>query len=238
METTQIEWLGIQILEPITTLTDLATAAVCFWAFRQLGPEDGRPGNTSFRLYFLCMGLANLLGGLTGHAFLYLFTPAWKALGWAFSPIAIFFLERSALYDAAAQLQPRSSRRLQQLLTAKLSITLALLVALPINGMHYTAIFKVVQCNVALGMIGLVLPMHLMRYQKLKCPGSRLVLWGILLGILPGIIFNQQIGFGRWFNHLDFSHVLMAGITFIFFRGAKALQTGTAVLQPASDVPN
>ena len=90
---------GVQILEPVTSLTDLITALVCFYAFYRLSKLD-RHGKvyTYFRYYFLWTGIATTCAAFIGHAFLYLFSFEWKMIGWAFSATGILFIEWGTLH--------------------------------------------------------------------------------------------------------------------------------------------
>ena len=80
IELTSIDIAGIKILEPVTTITDLLVTVVCFYAFFHLRTHSHKQTKhvKFYRYFFLFMGLATLLGGIIGHAFLYLFTFAWK----------------------------------------------------------------------------------------------------------------------------------------------------------------
>ncbi|MEM7657229.1 MAG: hypothetical protein AAF399_13935, partial [Bacteroidota bacterium] len=67
MELTQIAPFGLQILEPVTSLTDLITASVCYFAYFQLSKEQrSEPEHRFFRAYLLSheRGLAGLIWDL------------------------------------------------------------------------------------------------------------------------------------------------------------------------------
>ena len=93
-----IDVFGLQINEPVTTVTDLMVSAVCFMAFFRLSKIPVKNKVHFFlRYYFLSMGLATLTGGLIGHAFFYLFNDKWKLIGWVTSMFSIALLERAAI---------------------------------------------------------------------------------------------------------------------------------------------
>jgi hypothetical protein len=56
------------------------------------------------------MGLATMLGGLIGHAFLYAFSFGWKLPGWLMSMLSISLLERASIEYA----KPLLSRKLRK----------------------------------------------------------------------------------------------------------------------------
>ncbi|MCK5693374.1 MAG: hypothetical protein KAI08_11000, partial [Bacteroidales bacterium] len=78
-----IEVLNVRIDEPITLITDLLLAAICFYAYFQIRRLDytGR-SKWYFKNYFLLLGLGAMTGGLLGHAFLYRVSDAWKLVSW------------------------------------------------------------------------------------------------------------------------------------------------------------
>ncbi|MBE0654263.1 MAG: hypothetical protein IH594_10730, partial [Bacteroidales bacterium] len=105
---TFIDIFGIRILEPVTTLTDLLVAAVCFYAFFKL-MRINRP-ELHFKFmswFFLSMGIATTFGGLIGHGFLYMFSFAWKLPGWLTSMLSISLLERASIQYAKPLIKPK-----------------------------------------------------------------------------------------------------------------------------------
>ena len=78
-----IEVLNIRIDEPITLITDLLLAVICFYAYFKIRRLDyaGR-GKWYFKNYFLLLGLGAMTGGLLGHAFLYRLSDGWQLVSW------------------------------------------------------------------------------------------------------------------------------------------------------------
>lgn len=89
---------GIRVDEPVVTITDLVVSFLCF-LFSFKIHRSGKKEKTFlyFKIYFLSMGVATLLGGIIGHAFLYAFSFHWKLPGWIISMISIMFVERAAI---------------------------------------------------------------------------------------------------------------------------------------------
>ena len=58
-------------------------------------------------------------------------------------------------------------------------------------------------------LIGFALPINIYGYIKLKSIGNLWIVLGILSALLPALVFNMKLGFSRWFNHHDISHVLI-----------------------------
>ncbi|MEA1897746.1 MAG: hypothetical protein U9N53_08805, partial [Bacteroidota bacterium] len=106
-----IEILGIQINEPVTTVTDLIVSAVCFYAFFKLRKISGKEKLHQYlKYYFLTMGMATAIGGIIGHGFMYMFTFYWKLPGWWLSMVAINLIERSVIYYARRFISEKAGR--------------------------------------------------------------------------------------------------------------------------------
>lgn len=220
MELTQIEPYGILILEPVTCLTDLITATVCFFAFFRLHQlERKEPEHSFLKFYFLFMGLATTSAGLIGHAFLYLVSFNWKMIGWTFSALAIFFIERSAILFSRPYMSDKLTRWLYRLNVAQ-AIIFFLVILNP-----ETRSFSAVKINSTIGLVGFVFPLFYLYFKKTSHPGGRQIMIAIAAGIFPAITFNAEITFHRFFNYHDISHVLMAMVMFAMYLGARYLAT-------------
>src|ERR1039458_2527470 len=102
MELSSLEIGCIKIMEPVTVLTDLIVAVVCFYAWNRLKRKNNS-GNIVFTLYryfFLGMGLSTTLGGLIGHAFIQYLSFPWKLPGWILSMVSVALAERASIMHA------------------------------------------------------------------------------------------------------------------------------------------
>ena len=108
-----IEVFGISIGEPVTFITDVLIAVVCFYAYFCLHQRK-HAGQVQFffKYYFLLLGLATLLSGLFGHAFLHIFGPGWKVLGWIVSIFSVAAFESMSVAHANKLLAPRIKKTL------------------------------------------------------------------------------------------------------------------------------
>ena len=63
-----MELFGLQIMEPVVTLTDFLITGVCVYAFIQLSKKNlTDKAHWCMRWYFLLMALATFFGGLLVH---------------------------------------------------------------------------------------------------------------------------------------------------------------------------
>jgi hypothetical protein len=213
-----VSWLGIRIDEPINTFTDLLVSAVCYMAYYLLTKRN-IPGNTQvyFRMYFLLLGTATLLGGIIGHGFLYAFSFTWKLPGWIVSMLSVAFIERSAIENA----RPLINQRIGKFFLLLNILELLTIMTITI----YTLDFEWVEFHSGYGLLAIVLPFHGYVYYKTRNSGSKIILSAVMIAIVAALIFRNKISLHTWFNYIDISHVLMSIAAFIFYQGALRLQT-------------
>lgn len=194
---------GLRIDEPVTALTDLLISTVCFVAYRKLSRVNLKGRIYVFlKYYFLTMFLVTLVSGLLGHAFYAYFSDKWKILGWMVSMVSITLLE----YASVEYVRPLIGNRVAKIF---LWFVLAVMVVF-IYLLVTTGQFLYVAVHTAFGMILIVASLHLYVYMKRRSRGSVLFLIAVCLSTFSAIIFMNQWGFGKWFNHLDVSHMFLA----------------------------
>jgi len=211
-----IEIFNIIINEPVTSLTDLIVGVVCIWAFFKL---LHLPQKNKIRLYlilyFLGMGLATIHGGIIGHGFLYLFSFKWKLPAWFVSMVAVASLERSAIYHARKIINPKLGVFFSWLNIIEL-ITFMVVSFSTLN-------FYFVMVHMAYGLGIVVAGFHLYVYRKTKSRGSYIFLIAVILSLISAIIFLNEWGISKWFNHVDISHIFMVVISILLYYGSKKI---------------
>lgn len=208
-----IDFLGIRIDEPVTTLTDLIVSAVCFYAFYHLNkiPVKNKV-HWNLKYYFLSMGLATLIGGVIGHGFLYLFSFAWKLPGWLTSMFSIALLERASIMYAKPLIKSKIGNFFAWMNLIELT-TFVIITFATLN-------FFFVEVHSAYGLLIIVTSFNLVVYKKQKSEASRLFLIAVGISAISALIFMNEIGISIWFNHFDISHLLMACSAFVFYKGS------------------
>ncbi len=209
--------LGIRIDEPINTLTDLIISVICFVAlFLLVKKKVTNKTQAYFRMYFILLGLATLLGGLIGHGFLYIFSFAWKLPGWIVSMLSVAFIERSSIENARPHIHPAIGKLFLVLNIVELVTVMSITV--------YTLDFKWVEFHSGYGLLAVVLPFHAYNYFKTREEGSAWIIIGVLFACLAALIFVNQLSLDIWFNYIDISHCLLAVAVCFFYRGALVLR--------------
>ena len=211
-----IEFFGILVQEPITTLTDFIVSIISVYAFFKISKHHVKNKIISFiKWYFMLMGIATFLGGLFGHAFLYYFNDYWKIPGWYISMIAIMLVERSSILYAENLISPKLSRVFLLINTIEL-ITIMFLST-------YFLSFKFVEFHCVYGFLVVVFSFHFFIYRKTKNYASKIMIIGVMVLTSAMFIFNYPVIIDKWFNNKDFAHVIMAISSVIFLKGALFL---------------
>lgn len=208
---------GIRIAEPVTSLTALLITVVSWYAWRRLARTA--PSNHVVRLirtFFLLMGAATLVGGIIGHAFLYLFTFAWKVPGWVLSMVAIAALERGAILHARPLMGPFWRRFFSVLNIVELLTFMSL--ALSTLNFHFVEIHAGYGLVVVVGLFeGFVL-------WKTRDAGSRLILSAIPIAALAVAFHLANYSPSVWFTYFDVGHVLMCLAALAMMRGVERMK--------------
>ncbi len=220
---------NIRIDEPVTMLTDLVVAGICFYAFFRLKriPIQNKV-HRYLRIYFVSMGIATTIGGVVGHGFLYLFNyneslevSPWKLPGWITSMISIAMIERASIRHAGKLISPRVINlfawvNIIELLTF-MSITL-----LTLN-------FFFVEAHSAYGLLIVVAGFNLYLYLKTRDMASSYFLIAVAVSAVSALVFMNEWGICKWYNHYDISHSVMAASAWFFYKGAMV-----AIFDPLS----
>ncbi len=213
-----IEIAGIKIMEPIATLTDLWVSIACFVSLYLLNQRKDLKGRmyTMFRWHFFTMGIATLLGGLFGHAFLYAVNINWKLPGWIISMVSVSLMERAFIAHAVQEVNQQT----RTVFKWANNIELITFIGITI----YTLDFHFVEFHSAFGFTFVALPLQIFMYIKTKDPGFKYFSIAIGIGIIDAIIFGLQWSPHPWFNYLAVCHLLMTIIVIFLYKTAITLR--------------
>lgn len=215
-ELTSITVWGLRIDEPIVTLTDLLVSVVCFLAAYKLH-RSHKPERTFlyFKIYFFSMGVATLLGGIIGHAFLYAFSFYWKLPGWITSMISIMFVERAVIEHTRIYLKPSVIKILGVVNIIEFLTFLTLTII--------TLDFFFVEFHSGYGLMFVVLFLETYLFVKTKNAAGKYILAGVAFAAVAALFFMTKTSPHRWFDYLCVSHVLMAIAAWLFYMGAMRI---------------
>ena len=211
-----IEFFGLLIHEPVTALTDVLVAVINLIAYFKLKSIPNR-GNvhTLFIYYFLTMAVATFLGGVVGHALLHYVPFYMKVPGWITSMLSVALLERAIIQYSRKLIDVKIGAFFSKLNIIEL-LTFLLLSLITLN-------FQFVLIHAAYGMAIVVVGFAGFVYYKERSVGSKRILQAVLISAIGAFFFVFQIGFNKWFNHVDISHVFMMVASVVYYLGSRRL---------------
>jgi len=239
VDLTQIYIVGIRVDEPVTVLTDLVVAAVCFYAFYKLSKAPVKNNvHLYLKYYFLSMGIATFIGGVVGHGFLYLFKAEWtlsedfvafvtkivgesrmheaanpwKLPGWLTSMFSVALVERASIEYAKSII----SKTMGKIFSWANIIELLTFVTITFSTLN----FFFVEVHTFYGFMIIVLSLNSIIYYKTRSKGSRAFLIAVGFAAVAALFFMNQWSLCKWFNYFDISHSFMALSAYMFYRGA------------------
>lgn len=210
MEIPTIDFLGLQITEPFTWLTNWLVAAFVLGFGHYLYNDRLADATQKFwSIFFVFIGLASLTGG-TAHGFINYVGQNFHYAAWILTGLAVFAAQ-------LATLQLIENAKVRSAVRIFVYVQLIVLV----SSVMYLHNFDSVRINSVVGLIGIIMPISLIHYVKNKDKRSLLVMVGILSNLIPGFIHAFKISYNQWFNFNDISHILMIFCFYIIYRGAK-----------------
>lgn len=215
-EQPSIELFGLVFHTPVTAITDVIVAIICYVAYVKLKrlPDRGEV-HRLFKYYFLSMSLATFLGGVVGHAFMHYLPFYMKIPGWITSMLSVALLERAVIQHARRLINPKVGAFFSRLNVIEL-LTFMVLSLITLN-------FQFVLAHAAYGMAIVVTGFAGFIYIKERSLGSKQILIAVLTCSIGAFFFVFKIGFDKWFNHVDISHVFMMVGSVFYYKGGKNL---------------
>jgi hypothetical protein len=212
MNAPSIVFLGIQLTEPFTLLTDLLVAVFCFaFAYHLYREKLEKSPQTYWAIFFLFIGLASLIGGVA-HGFILYVGMQTHYSAWLISSLGIFAAQMATL--------PLINNK-QTLVYLRFLVCIELIVSL--GCVLYFRDFDIVRINSAFGLLVVVLPILFFHYQENRDRGSALLIIGILSNLFPAIIHAFHLSYSIWFTANDLSHVVMVLCFYLMFKGASQI---------------
>lgn len=207
---------SFELREPVTSVTDFLLALVAFYGFTVISKmrSDNWPAQPFYRAYFLMFAIGMTCAGWIGHGLQAYLSMEWKMIGWIFSLTGQACLAIATITDARELLGERFFK-----MTRGLIVGLFVIFLIWLAGPWRS--FSVTQAANGTFAVAMVLPLQAFIYLKTQSKAHLIVVSAICFGLLPGIVFNQQISLNRWFNYHDISHVLLWGYMALMIFGIR-----------------
>ena len=203
----------LRIDEPITALTDIIFCMVCFYAYSKTKPTSNYIATKLYSYFFLTTGISTLVAAIVGHAFLYYFGKDAKIYGWILGIFSISFAQFAALYNTKSIIQ------LKLFKTIFFILCLETIIAFFATFHFWTFIVVIIHTTFSLLIVATSL--EYLKYKNEKSELSKYILIGVGVLIIASLCHILKLGFGKWFNHLDVSHVFMTIGIYSMYLGVK-----------------
>jgi hypothetical protein len=225
MDQPSIHLFGLQIDEPVTTLTVLLVSFICFYAYIRLRliPVQNKV-HFFLRYYFLSMAIATAIGGIIGHAFLYALTFEWKLAGWVTSMFSIMLVERASIEYALPLIHKRAGTIFKWVNFFEL-LTFVTLTCIFLD-------FFFVEAHSFYGLLIVVASLNIYVFVKLRTTGSKLFLIAVGFSAIAALIFMNKWSISVWLNYKDISHIFMSLSALFFYFGARRI-----IIDPFPELP-
>jgi hypothetical protein len=199
------KFLGLSLQEPMALVTNWSIACFSLYAFFQL--KLGKDEFTdNWRNFFGLMAISMFLGGL-GHLFFQYFGVFGKMPAWILGVVAGCFplFALFTYYDEKRAKMFRMTVWFYSILIVALAVGLKLFIFIAID-----SILKYVLCGVIA-----------FYWFKQGVENLRWISLGVLIVLPSAFIFLLKLNPHIWFNKDDFSHLLILGCVYFFYKGVK-----------------
>jgi hypothetical protein len=153
------------------------------------------------------------VAAIIGHAFLYYFGKDAKIYGWTLGIFSISFAQFAALYNTKSILQIKLFKTIFFILCLEIIIAL-------ISTFYFWS-FIVVIIHTTFSLLIVATSLEYLKYKNEKSELSKYILIGVGVLVIASICHMLKLGFGKWFNHLDVSHVFMTLGVYSMYHGVK-----------------
>ncbi len=208
--------LGIQINEPVTTLTDLIVAVICLYAYLKLRKIPATQKSHNYYLYFFfVMAIASAMGGLIGHGFIYLFNKYWVYPGWGASIIGINLLTKALIHDSRIFLKQKVWKAIYLINIIELPVLLFML--------SFYMKFMLVILYSVYGLVLITGIFSSLLYFNSSVKGYGFFMLSAAFTTVTIIIFVNELNIHPWFNQADMGHVLLAVNSYFLYTGTEKI---------------
>jgi hypothetical protein len=213
-----VNWFGITILEPFTVLTNILIAIACFYAYNDLKKKKLNVTKTQryISYFFLCMGFATVIGGVVGHAFLYVTGLYGKIPGWYISMTGVALFERAAIAHGRPYMN-KNVGRFFSILNYMEIITFMTLSLLKLS-------FLYVEIHAFYGLFIVVFCFEFYVYKKTKDPSFKYLSIATMFGFVAVLCHAFQLSINKWFNYNDVSHIAMTASILFYHQAALRIK--------------
>ncbi len=215
MEKIEFEFLGMQLMEPMSLVTNDLIAITCIIIFYKLVRKKEKDEFVHYwSLFFLTFALSTFGGGFA-HLFFNYTGVYGKIPVFSLAVIANFFIDKACFTLIEDQ---KKSARIEIFLIAKAILSILLMIIL----IEFIGkkIFLIVQFNTVITAAG-ILVWFCAKTKEVSTAWKHFT-WGIVFLLITAGVQIAKLNLHLWFNKDDFSHILITITMIFFYLGVKS----------------
>jgi len=220
IEHTYIEFLGLELADPLTFISDILMAVFCAFFGHRLFHDYKSKYAKLTAYFFLFLAVSAFLGGTSHLLDLYLGkTP--HLIAWTLQGVSILFFQ-------LASLKLISSSKVKFFLRALIFAFFGIFVSQIFTVQH----FDVVKVNSIVGLIGFVSLIHVFKYFQGRDIAYLKIPLMIILFAGPAMIHSFGIYFNKWIDQNVISHILLLPCYYLLYSAIKQVAIVKRKTQP------
>ncbi|MGM0581528.1 MAG: DUF6962 family protein [Bacteroidota bacterium] len=220
IEHTYIEFLGLELADPLTFISDILMAAFCAYFGHKLFHEYKSKYAKLAAYFFLFLALSAFLGGTSHLLDLYMGKNP-HLIAWTMQGISILFFQLASLKLIA-------SSKMKLFLRVLIFAFFGIFIIQVFTVQH----FNVVKVNSIVGLIGFVSLIHLFKYFQEKDIAYLKIPIAIILFALPAMIHSFGIYYNKWIDQNVISHLLLLPCYYLLYSAVKHVAITKMKTQP------
>jgi len=214
---TSIELFGLQLMDPLTFVTDVMMSVVAFYCGHKIFYAHQLKYAKYVGVFFLFLGASSFIGG-SSHLLEHYFGKVPHLVAWTVQGISILFVE-------LASIRVIKQAKLKNLLRMFVYAFFGVFISQLLSIQH----FNVVKINTTVGLIGFTAIIHIVSYFLNKEKVFLKVPMAICLFVLPALIHGLDIAFNAWINQNVISHIVLLPCYFFLYKCFDAVASKLAI---------
>ncbi|WKK77468.1 hypothetical protein QYS49_10090 [Marivirga salinae] len=220
IEHTYIEFMGLELADPLTFISDILMAAFCAYFGHKLFYEFNSKYAKLTAFFFLFLGFSAFLGGTAHLLDLYLGKNP-HLIAWTMQGVSILFFQ-------LASLRLIDSAKIKVFLKGLIFAFFGIFLFQVFTVQH----FDVVKMNSIVGLIGFVSIIHLLQYFQERDIAYLRIPLAIALFAVPAMIHGFNIYLNKWIDQNVISHLLLLPCYYLLYSTLKQVAIIKTKTQP------
>lgn len=220
IEHTYIEFLGLELADPLTFISDILMAVFCAYFGHKLFHNFKSKYAKLTAFFFLFLAFSAFLGGTAHLLDLYLGNNP-HLIAWTMQGVSILFFQ-------LASLRLLTSSKVKFFLKGLIFAFFGIFISQVVTVQH----FDVVKVNSIVGLIGFVSIIHIYKYFQEKDIAYLKIPLAIILFAGPAMIHSFDIYYNKWIDQNVISHLLLLPCYYLLYSSLKQVAITKMKTQP------